>query len=415
MAAPERNVLSYRDLEATILSVNDFQVVAKSKLRKALYEYLASGTGDEQTLAENRSSFHSLYLRPRMMRPVGRLSTTTTLLKQQLSMPVFVSPAGVHALCDPREGECATARACQEAGIMFGLSQHSTRSIEQVAAAAPRANKWFQAYILKDRAVTLGLVERARKAGYQGIFLTVDSVRFGYREADARNGFTSLPAPHRLANYDPVVDTKDTHVNHSFLPGRAPSTTTTKQHDVYNSKQKKAWDQNTEAMFEQNLSWSDVRWLKEEGCQGLPLIIKGIMTAEDAELALEAGADGIMVSNHGGRQLDGALSSFDVLPEIVDAVGGRVPVLLDGGVRRGTDVLKCLAMGATAVGIGKPVFFALAVGGQAGVIHLLNLFKTELEAAMALCGVESIDGISRNLVTRHPSGSDPVPYIRSAL
>jgi isopentenyl diphosphate isomerase/L-lactate dehydrogenase-like FMN-dependent dehydrogenase len=176
------------DDELVVFKVDDFQTLARERLSKALYEYIASGTDDEQTLRENRSAFAQWYLRPRVMRPVGNLSCQTSLFGQLLAMPVFVSPAGVHALCDEVYGECATVRACQAAGILFGLSQHATRSIEDVARAAPGANMWYQAYILKDRAKTLQLVRRAVKAGYQGIFLTVDSVRFGYREADARNG-----------------------------------------------------------------------------------------------------------------------------------------------------------------------------------------------------------------------------------
>jgi len=383
-----------RSAEDQPCNLDDFQRIAKLKISKALYEYLASGTDDEQTLSENRSAFKMWYLRPRMMRPVANLSTRTMLFGQSLSMPVFVSPAGVHALCDG-DGECATAKACADEGVMFGLSQHATRSIEQVASAAPNANRWYQAYILKDRSMTLRLVKRAVKSGYKGIFLTVDSVRFGYREADARNGFNALPPPHRLVNYDDGVMSELAQ--------------------AYNSKTQKAWDQNTEQLFEQNVSWDDVRWLKQKGCPDLPLVIKGIMTAEDADLAIQAGADGVMVSNHGGRQLDGALASIDALPEVVKAVAGRVPVLLDGGIRRGTDVLKALALGATAVGIGKPIFFALAVGGRQAVSQLLQMLKTEIEAAMALCGVEKVDDISTKLVSRHPCGSSAVPYIRASL
>jgi len=169
-------------------NVNDFQVMAKSKLSIALYEYLASGTDDEQTLAENIQAFKGWYLRPRVMKSVDNLTTETYLFGRRTSMPVFCSPAGVHALFDEQHGECATARACERSGILFGLSQHSTCSIEQVAEAAPKAHKFYQAYILKDRQMTLRLVRRAVTAGYDGIFLTVDSVRFGYREADARNG-----------------------------------------------------------------------------------------------------------------------------------------------------------------------------------------------------------------------------------
>jgi isopentenyl diphosphate isomerase/L-lactate dehydrogenase-like FMN-dependent dehydrogenase len=389
------------------VNLDDFQRLAKQKLPTPLYEYLASGTDDEQTLAENRSAFKLWYLCPRVMRPVGNLSTRTTLFGQALRMPVFVSPAGVHALCDPG-GECTTAKACGEAGILFGLSQHATKSIEQVAAAAPSTNRWYQSYILKDRRRTLILVHRAVQAGYQGIFLTVDSVRFGYREADARNGFNALPPPHRLVNYDPVGSSSN-----NARPEQ--SGTSENLDETYNGKTKKAWDQNVEQMFEQNVTWKDVKWLKEEGCPGLPLVIKGIMTPQDAILAMEAGADGIMVSNHGGRQLDGALSSIDALPGIVQAVGGRVPILLDGGIRRGTDVVKALALGATAVGIGKPIFFALSVGGQAAVKRMLELLQTEIEAAMAICGCETVADISFSLVTRHPTGGPSVPYIRSAL
>ncbi len=192
---------------------------------------------------------------------------------------------------------------------------------------------------------------------------------------------------------------------------------TTSLDKTYNSKVHKAWDQNSQNMFEQNLTWDDVRWLKkllisnrsistsQANTTGLPLVIKGVMTAEDALLAIDAGADAIMVSNHGGRQLDGCLASIAVLPEVVRAVAGRVPVLLDGGVRRGTDVLKALALGATAVGLGKPIFFSLAVGGQEGVSNMLRILQQELEAAMALCGCQTISDIRPDLLTRHPAGT----------
>jgi len=376
-----RKVPSYR---TECLNANDFQKVAKRILSKQLYEYLASGSGDEQTLRENQLAFKRWFLRPRVMRPVGKISTRATMFGYQVEMPLFCSPAGVHALCDPKEGECATARAAAKAGILFGLSQHATRSMEEVAdAVPPGALQFYQAYILKDRARTLRLIRRAIKAGYQGIFVTVDSVRFGYREADARNNFNALPPPHRLVNYDEE-------------DGRGM-----KLDETYNSQQEKAWDQNSEQMFEQNVSWEDIAWIKREAAPDVPVLVKGIMTGEDAELAIVAGADGVMVSNHGGRQLDGALATIDVLPEVVQAVGGRVPVWLDSGVRRGTDILKALALGASAVGIGKPLFFALAIGGEDAVCHLLQLLRTELEAAMAICGIERIPDICSSNVVQH--------------
>ena len=355
----------------TICCVDDFQRVAQQRLPKALYEYLASGTDREQTLRENQAAFLRYYLRPRMLRPVGDLSPATTLLGQSLAFPVLVSPAGVMGLCDAAEGEYAAARACGRMEIPYGLSQHATRSIEEVAAAAPDTALWYQIYILKDRSRTISLMERAVRAGYRGFFLTVDSVRFGYREADARNGFNALPPPHRLANYDD------------------PS--------VYNSQKHASWDQNSEEMFDQNLSWDDVAWVKQY-TQGRPLVIKGIMTGEDAHLAVEAGADAVMVSNHGGRQLDGALATIDALPEVSLSVQGRIPILLDSGVRRGTDVVKAIALGATAVGLGKPVFFALGIGGEEAVVQMLRMLKTEFEAAMALCGCRRVDDIDERIV-----------------
>jgi (S)-2-hydroxy-acid oxidase len=243
-----------------------------------------------------------------------------------------------------------------------------------------------------------------------GIFLTVDSVRFGFREADARNNFSSLPEPHRLVNYDDEVS----QAQHPKKAWVAPEASVDKS-KIY-SGQEEAWDQNTEQLFEQNPSWEDVRWLKREVCRDLPLIVKGIMTAEDAIEAKKAGADGVMVSNHGGRGLDSALPTIDVLPEIVAAVGDQFPVLLDSGIRRGTDVLKALALGATAVGIGKPLFFALSVGGEDAVLNLLQMFQRETEAAMAICGCKSVSDVTRQLVTRHPSGSGRVgKYERSKL
>ena len=323
---------------------------------------------------------------------------------------VVVSVGPPHAKHPSPHSSClltvrsGASAAAGEAGVPFCISQHSTRSIEQIASVStsPNTMLWYQAYILKQRDTTVRLIERAKRAGCRAIFLTVDSVRFGYREADARNGFDALPPPHRLVNYDKYKDEGESH----------------EMDKTYNARKHKSWDQNSELLFEQNLCWDDVRWMKQQtACRDLPLVIKGIMTAEDAILAVDAGADAVMVSNHGGRQLDGCMSAIDALPEVVNAVRGRgVPVFLDGGVRRGTDILKALALGASAVGIGKPVFFALATGGQEAVRHMLCLFQRELEAAMALSGCECISDISSTLITRHPSGSGPpAKYMRSAL
>lgn len=365
------------DALAAMHCVDDFERLARAKLDAPLYEYLASGSGAEVTLRANRAAFGRYALRPRALRPVGGLSTATRVFGRELALPVFASPAGVHCLVDP-EGECATARACGRAGTLFGLSQHATRTIEDVASAAPGANRLFQAYLLRDRAVTYDLVRRALRHGYQGVFLTVDSVRFGFRECDARNGFAGLPPPLALANYD----------------ASPPAVRAWEGGDG-------AWDQSTDRLFDDTADWTAVARMKDL-IGDAPLVVKGVLTAEDAAAAVAAGADGVMVSNHGGRQLDATLGSLDALPEVVAAVPPETPVLLDSGARRGTDVVTALALGATAVGVGKPLFYALAVAGEEGVARLFELLREEVAAAMALCGHASVSDIGAATVCRRP-------------
>ena len=398
-----------------IISVDDFQAEARRTLDKGLYEYLASGTDDEVTLSENRASFSRISLSPRFLRNVNSIDTSLTLrgmARHRFTMPIFISPAGVHRLCDP-EGEGSTARACQKMGVAIGISQHATSTIEEVATVAPDSCKWYQAYITKDRRITADLVRRAIENGYSAIVLTVDSPVFGAREADARNHFNGLPDGLSLVNY------------HKYTGKTAGSVAA-----HFDDRKEAAWDQNTEKMFDRNLGWGDVTWLKGL-CGDLPLYVKGILRADDAIESLKAGADGIIVSNHGGRQLDGCLGAVDALPSIAAAVEahrstvvddkphlGRIyPVFLDGGVRRGTDVIKAIALGADAVLLGKPMFFALAVGGETGVRRLLEILEGELRSAMALCGCASLDEIrsTPNLVlVRNPEGPGAI-FLRPKL
>uniref|UniRef100_A0A7S2V2J3 FMN hydroxy acid dehydrogenase domain-containing protein n=1 Tax=Fibrocapsa japonica TaxID=94617 RepID=A0A7S2V2J3_9STRA len=366
-----------------IISLDDFQAQAKKLLSKALYEYVASGSDDEQTLAENKQAFKRCFLRPRMMKAVEPLDTRTTIFGDTFSMPVFISPHGVHKLMHS-DGEEATSRAAAEAGILMGVSQHATTSLEDVARAAPHGCRWFQAYILKDRELTGSIIQRAVKAGYKAIILTVDSVRFGSREADWRNEFSGLPPGFSLPNY--------------------PST------DGYGDRAKDAWDQNTEKLFDAQIEWQEGIALIRQYTD-LPIVVKGLLTEEDAVAALDAGASGIFVSNHGGRQVDGCLSSFECLEPIVQAVrshprsqgGEKIPVFLDSGVRRGTDVFKALALGASGVFLGRPVFFSLATAGQEGVSHMLGLIREEFEATMALCGCRTLSEITRSHVLLKPA------------
>jgi isopentenyl diphosphate isomerase/L-lactate dehydrogenase-like FMN-dependent dehydrogenase len=331
-----------------LLTITDYQMAARDRLPKAVYEYLTSGADDEQTVASNETAY-SLHwvLRPRVLRPIlpHLSSTTTTLLGRTISLPLFASPAGVHGLFHA-EGECYTAATCRDFGIPFGLSQHSTRSIEEIAQVG--GNLWYQAYILKNRSHTVDMIRRAVVSkAYAAICFTVDSVRFGVRHADARNGFDALPFPHRLVNYDDRTFSSRDHQGDTN--GGAEAT--------YNSQQNAAWDQNSEQLFDTNLSLDDIGWIKSiirdhssnnnDGTTTLPVIVKGVMTPEDAVRCAQAGADAIVVSNHGGRQLDGCLATIDALPAVVAALRAYaretntpcIPILLDGGIRRGTDIL----------------------------------------------------------------------------
>lgn len=376
--------------------VDDFQRLASGILPKDVYEYLASGSDDEQTLRCDRSGFRSLALIPRAMKDVSHLTSTVTNFcgtGHDLSLPVFASPAGVHALVHT-EGECATAVACGNVGTVFGHSQHATKCIEDVALAAPGAQRWYQAYILKNRSDTYQLLKRAVSSGVTGVFVTVDSVRFGFREADARNGFNGLPDGLDLANYRQIRSRNTSQVDREW-----------------DRREHAAWDQNTEALFAEDLSWNDISRLREvldeicssSGRRNIPLIVKGIMCAEDATAAIQAGATGVMVSTHGGRQLDSTLGAVEALPDVVRAVrniddSGNTPVLLDSGIRRGTDVVKALALGATAVGVGRPLFFALAVAGIPGVERMFEILHNETEIAMALCGCRTVEDIRESHV-----------------
>lgn len=316
-----------------------------------------------------------------MMRDVSRLDTSVALFGEKFDLPVIACPAGVHKLMHS-DGEAATARAFARAECLMGVSQHATLRLEDVAAAAPAGRRWYQAYILKDRELTAAIVQRAERAGYKAIILTVDSPVFGFREADARNSFKGLPPGFGLPNY--------------------PS------EDGYGDRAKDAWDQNTEQLFDVTISWPQaIDFLRS--VTSLPIVVKGVMIGEEATAAMNAGADGIWVSNHGARQLDGVLSTIEALPEVVTAVrshprGRNAPIILDSGVRRGTDVIKCLALGANAVAVGKPIFFSLACGGQQGVAKMLDIFRTELESAMALLGISKLDELDETYVTARRDG-----------
>jgi len=333
--------------EGELLNVWDYERAAETRLDPASFGYFAGGANDEWTLRENVAAFERWVLRPRTLVDVSEVTTETTVVGTEVSFPVLVAPMAFQGRAHP-DGEKAMARGALAARTVMCLSTVSTFELEDVARAASDGSKWFQLYWGADRAEVQGLVARAEAAGYRAIVVTVDFPEVGRRERELR---TSFERPKPLDN---IVD--------------------------------------------RSLTWQDLDWLRSR--TSLPVLIKGILTAEDAELACEAGVEGIVVSNHGGRQLDGVAASLDALPEVVEAVGDRAVVLMDGGVRRGTDVVKALALGAQAVLAGRALLWGLAVGGPDGVERVLGLLRDEFELALALCGCASPADVTRAHVGR---------------
>jgi 4-hydroxymandelate oxidase len=344
------------------LNVAEILAAAAAKVDPKVWCYFEGGAADEVTMRANVAAFGRWLLRPRMLVDVAEVSTATTVLGDTVSMPLLVAPFAMQGLLDP-EGEVATARAARAAGTLFCVSTVTTRAHDEVAAVGD-APRWLQLYVLSDRQRTLDHVAEAREAGYSALALTVDSPYLGVRERDLRLGFqvpAGLPLPY-VTGLDP-----------------AEAMTLAQQFRMSPS-----------------LTWRDLEWIAAES--QLPVVLKGLLTREDALLAVEHGAAGIIVSNHGGRQLDGVAATLDALPEVVEAVAGRCEVYVDGGIRRGTDVLKALALGARAAFVARPVAAGLALAGEAGVARVLEIFRSEIEVGLALLGCTAPDQVSRSHV-----------------
>ena len=341
--------------------VADYEELAERTLEPGAFGYYAGGAGDEQALAGNVEAWRRLRLRPRVLVDVTEVSTATTVLGTPVSMPLLVAPTAIQRLAHP-DGEPGMARAAAAAGTVMCLSTLATATLEQVAAAAPDGARWLQLYVFRDRGVTRSLVDQAVEHGYGAIVLTVDAPRLGRRERDLRSGFRvpeeitvpSVAATGRWAGATPLE-----------LLGAIDS----------------------------SLTWGTLEELRS--MSPLPFVLKGIQTAEDAALACEHGVDAIVVSNHGGRQLDAVAPTADLLPEVVEAVAGRLEVYVDGGIRRGGDVVKALALGARAALAGRAPLWGLACAGAAGAERVLELMRNELELALALCGCTSPEQVSR--------------------
>jgi len=354
------------------LNTRELEQLARERLSSLAFDYYASGAHDEHTLRDNVEAWARIPLHYRVLVDVSARDTSTTVLGEPVAMPILVAPTAFHKLACP-EGELATARASSRAGTVMILSSLSNTRVEDVCAGAT-GPVWFQLYVYRDRGATAALVARAESAGARALVLTVDAPLLGRRERDVRNRF-HLP------------------------PGLSVENMSAEGHGVVELQQAESGLATyVAAKLDPSLGWKDVAWLRS--ITRLPVLVKGLVRPDDACRAIEHGASGVVVSNHGGRQLDGAPATASVLGAIADAVQGRIEVLVDGGVRRGADVLRALALGARAVLVGRPILWGLAVAGEEGAFGVLETMREELDQAMALAGCARVGEVTRELVTR---------------
>lgn len=365
-----------KSTESLPISYEDWEKKARDMVPTGPFHYTAGGSVEEQTLASNRSAFSRWAIVPRMLRDVTHRSMAITLFNEQLKTPVMLAPVGMQKISHP-EGELATARAAAAAGVPLVVSTVSSHSMEQIAEVMGDAPRWYQLYWSTDREVSASMVRRAEAAGYSAIVLTVDTIMLGWKRRDFKNGYSPLREGYGMANYisDPVFCSRLAEVT-----------------------PENAVEEILRTIYTPALNWNDIAYLREH--TKLPILVKGILHPDDAKLALEHGVDGIIVSNHGGRQVDGAISSLDALPAIAEVVKGQIPLLLDSGVRTGPDVVKALALGANAVLIGRPFVYGLAVAGEQGVASVIDTLLNELDVTMALSGSTSIADLNRSILTR---------------
>jgi lactate 2-monooxygenase len=354
------------------------EAAARERTTAEAWGYLAGGAGGEDTVRANREAFDRRRIVPRMLRMVGTRDLRTTVLGTAMPAPVMVAPVGVQQIVHP-DGELATARAAGSVGVPYVHSTAAGASIEDAAAAAGDGPRWFQLYFPTDRELALSFVSRAEEAGYSAVVVTVDTLLLGWRPRDLTTAYLPFLRGIGLANYtsDPVF--------RRGLPADDLAATVRK------------W---VETFPNPDLSWADIAWLAERS--NVPVLVKGICAAEDALLAIESGARGVIVSNHGGRQVDGAVAALDALPGVVAALPADVPVLFDSGVRTGADAVKALALGAAAVLLGRPVMWGLAVGGEDGVRHVLRAFLAELDSTLAMAGCHGPGELSPATLAARP-------------
>ncbi len=395
-----RSVVRFRRYErdrtarklAKAADVGDLRAMAKKRLPGGCFDYIDGAAQDEVTAANNVSAYKNYYFRPRVLRDVAAIDTSITLLGGRIPLPLMIAPTGFDRIAHS-QGELAVARAAHRMGIPYSLSTMGTRSIEEVAEVND-GRKWFQVYVWRDKPVLKEMLERAAAAEYEGIMITVDTAVLGRRERDVRRGFSLPPKVGLDTIFDGIKHPRWTadflraepiqFANVKGSSAVADGSTPVTLSDYINSQ------------FDPALSWSDIEWFRDNW-PGM-IMIKGVQTVEDAVIAADMGLDGVILSNHGGRQLDYAPSPIDLVAPVADAVGNRTSIICDGGVRRGSDIVKAVAMGADACMIGRAYFYALGAAGERGVDWVLEFLRAGVEHTMALSGVGSIDDLDRDLI-----------------
>ena len=394
-----RSVIRFRRVEADRVerrlaraaSVDDLRRIAKRRLPGGVFDYIDGGAEDERTLAANQAAFAAVTFRPRVLRGVEGIETASTLLGQPLAYPLVLAPTGFTRIADP-EGELAVARAAARAGLPYTLSTLSTRSIEEVRAASA-GRLWFQVYAWRDRGLVKEMIDRAEASRYEALVLTVDTAVLGRRERDVRRGFSLPPTIGPRTIIDGALHAGWTW---SFVRSEPIRFANVAGREVGDGASPVTLSDYINTQFDPALAWSDVEWLRSvwDG----PIVLKGVQTVDDAVIAADAGVEAIALSNHGGRQLDGAPATFSLVAPVADAVGGRTEIICDGGVRRGSDIAKAVAAGADACMAGRAYLYALGAAGERGVDRVLAWFGADLIRTMSLLSIRGIDDLDRELI-----------------
>ena len=375
------------------VSVADLRTIAERRLPRGVFDYIDGGAEDELTLASNVDAYRRLEFRPRVLRDVAEVDTTTSLLGKPMTLPLVLAPTGFTRIADPA-GELAVARAASRAGVPYSLSTLATRSIEEVAAVSS-GRLWFQVYVWRDRALVSDLISRAAGSGYEAICLTVDTPVLGMRERDVRRGFTLPP---KLGVSTVLDGLRHPGWTWKFVRSEPITFANVVGSGVGDGADAISLAEYVGRQFDPGLSWQDVAWIR--GLWSGPIVIKGIQTIEDARIAAGEGVEAIALSNHGGRQLDSAPPMLELVPEVVDAVGDRTEIICDGGVRRGSDIVKAVALGATACMAGRAYLYGLGAAGERGVDHVLELLASGMRRTMALVGCRNVAELGRDVVYR---------------